>query len=180
MKFFKLFLIFLFIFSLNCAVSKREKIPFWEENSFGEFEIYYFIGSVSGKAKGFMSFEREVFSFKVVGPLNFNILSIRIYGEEVEISYKDEVFREKLCPPLEVKNIISYFNGKKDVFPPFFSCYGWNLSFDGEGGSVRGTRGGEMFFFYNTTDKPIQKFSLEYFKEDLSINGKLKGIYRLP
>lgn len=178
-KIFKFFLFFFLIF-LSCSTSKREAIPFWEENSYGEFEIDYFIGSNTGKAKGFVYFKENSFTFKVLGPLNFNLLNLKMAEGEIEIIYKDEVFIEKACSELDINKLISFFNGKRDAFPKFFSCNGWNLEYDGEGGSLRGTKGGEMFFFYTTTDSPFQKFSLEYFKGDLSINGKLKGIYRLP
>ncbi|MEJ5166227.1 MAG: hypothetical protein WHV67_04270 [Thermoanaerobaculia bacterium] len=169
-----------FLILLSCSIAKRERIPFWEENSYGEFEIDYFIGSNTGKAKGFVYFKENSFTFKVLGPLNFNLLNIKMSEGEIEIVYKDEVFTEKACPELDINKLISFFNGKRDTFPKFFSCYGWNLEYDGEGGSLRGTKGGEMFFFYTTTDSPFQKFSLEYFKEDLTIDGKLKGIYRFP
>jgi len=165
---------------LSCATSKREEIPFWEENSYGEFEIDYFIDTISGKAKGFAYFTNGSFYLKVLGPLNINLFSVNIKEGEVEIIYKDEIYKEKLCLNIDVQSLISYFNGDTKPFPPFFSCYGWDISYDGEGGMIRGIKGDDVFFIYNTTEKPFLKFSFEYLNKGISINGRLKKIWRMP
>lgn len=172
------FLILFFILIFSCQSVKKTPLPFWEENSYGEFEIYYFIGNNSGKAKGFLYFGENLFSLKVLGPLNINILSMYISEKEIEINYKNNIFKEKLCPYIDIKRLLKFFNGSQEAFDPFFSCYEWDISYDGEGGSIRGIKGGEIFFIYNTTEKPFQNFSIEYFKEDISLNGKLKGIWK--
>lgn len=167
------------MFFLSCASFKREEIPFWEENSFGEFEIDYFIGNLSGRAKGFVYFYNNSFSLKILGPLNMSVFSININEEEVEIIYKDEIYKEEVCPYIKERNLISYFNGDTNSFPPLFSCYGWEISYDGEGGVLKGIEGNDIFFLYNTGEKPFLKFSFEYLKKEISINGKLKKIWRM-
>lgn len=180
LKLIKFSLILFLFLNLNCAVSKREPVPFWEENSFGEFKIDYFIGNITGQAKGFAFFKKESFYLKITGPLNLTIFSIYINSDNVEINYNNEVFKYERCPFIDLNKILLYFNGNQRAFEPFFSCYGWEISYDGEGGSIRGIKGEEILYIYNTTEKPFQNFSIEYFKGDLSINGKLKGIYKIP
>lgn len=172
--FLSLFLILIF----SCQSLKKNPLPFWEENSFGLFEIYYFIGNNSGKAKGYLYFGENSFSLKILGPLNISILSIYIDEKEFEINYKNNVFKNSICPNIDIKRLLNYLNGSKEAFLPFFSCYDFEINYDGEGGSMRGIKGGDIFFIYNTTEKPIQNFSIEYFKEDISLNGKLKGIWK--
>lgn len=101
-----------------------------------------------------------------------------INEKEIEINYKNNIFKEELCPYIDIKRLLKFFNGSDEAFHPFFSCYDFEISYDGEGGSIRGIKGEDVFFIYNTTEKPFQNFSIELLKEDISLNGKLKGIWK--
>ncbi len=177
----KFFVITFFIFIISCQTTKKVPIPFWEENSYGSFEINYFQGDISSTAKGLVYFKGDEFLLKILGPLNITVLSMEVKGNVIKINYGNQEFIIDYCSYINIESLKLFFNGDKNAFPSNFNCSNWNISYDGEGGSIKGiSSGGDIFFVYITTDKPFQKFSIEYLRGDLSINGKLKGIWLLP
>ncbi len=177
----KFFLITFLLFIIGCQITQKVPIPFWEENSYGSFEINYFQGDISSTAKGLVYFKGDEFLLKILGPLNIPVLSLEAKGNEIKLNYGNQEFIIKDCSIINFESLKLFFNGDKKAFPSNFNCSNWNLNYDGEGGSIKGiSYEGDIFFVYVTTDKPFKKFSIEYLRGDLSINGKLKGIWLLP
>lgn len=179
LKNYKIIFLIFFIFCLNCSISNRKAIPFWEKNSYGEFEIFYFIGSNMGKAKGFLQISEDFISIKAIGPLNLLIFSTIIENEKIVFSFKNKKFFFN-CSEISIDKFLLLLNGEKKSILPFFSCDGWDFNFDEEGKIIR-INGpyGEVIYIYFFDEKPVRRFSFEYLNKEISINGKLKKIWKV-